>query len=113
MRSQYFVVQYGWRPEDAERIAAAYPQHRAHVDRLGADGGLLQVGVLLHDEAPVPDRVAALRRDNRSLAVFSSRSSAMAFTREDPYVRAGLIRADPIRAWEPLEYGPPGRRLAR
>jgi uncharacterized protein YciI len=107
MRNQYFVVQYGWRPEDAERIVAAYPQHRAHVDRLGAGGGLLQIGVLLDDAAPTPDQVAALRRDTRSRAVFSSRASAEAFTREDPYVTAGLISTDPIRAWEPLEYPGP------
>lgn len=107
MRNQYFIVQYGWHPEDAGQIAAAYPQHRAHVDRLGADGGLLQIGVLLDDAQPPPDQVAALRRDNRSLAVFSSRSSAEAFTREDPYVRAGLIQADPIRVWKPLEYPGP------
>jgi uncharacterized protein YciI len=104
MSTTYFLVHYSWRTQDAERILATYPQHRAHVDHLGHHGGLRQIGTLNNDSSPAADPVAMLRRNTHSLAVFTDRAAAQEFIEHDPYVLAGLIATNPISTWQPLKY---------
>jgi len=62
-------------------LIAAYPRHRARVDRFLASGKIVTMGALT---SPTTDGVG-------SIGVFSSKADADAFVKEDPFVLEGMV----------------------
>lgn len=94
-RNSYYVVTYSWDPAALDRIREIYPEHRAHVDQLGEQGGLWLTGVL---------------DDGHALAIFHDEAAARAFLTSDSYARSGVVSIDEPRRWTPIEY--PGGQVA-
>lgn len=88
-RTTYYVVTYSWDPAALVQLRTIYPEHRAHVDELGEQGGLWLTGTL---------------DDGHALAVFYDETAARAFVDNDPYARSGLVTMDEPRLWSPIEY---------
>ncbi len=88
-RDTYWVVTYSWNPADLDRLREIYPEHRTHVDELGARGGLWLTGTL---------------DDGHALAIFRTADAARTFLAADPYARSGMVRFDELRQWTPIEY---------
>ena len=73
-------------PSGATRdaIMAAYPRHKAVVDRFIARGVVLGIGPFA---------------DGGNMAIFKTREAAEAFSREDPFILEGLVKSFVIKEW--------------
>jgi hypothetical protein len=91
-RTTYWIVTYSWNPVDIDRLRAIYPDHRIHVDGLGARGGLWLTGMV---------------DDHHALAIFRTAEAAQTFLTSDPYASSGIVKFDELRQWTPIEY--PGK----
>jgi len=67
-----------------EAIMAVYPRHKAIVDKFVARGVVVGIGPFT---------------DGGNMAIFRSRADAEAFSKEDPFILEGLIRAFVIKDW--------------
>jgi uncharacterized protein YciI len=67
-----------------DQIMAAYPRHKAVVDRFVARGDVIGIGPF---------------SDLGNMAIFRTREAAEAFAREDPFVLEGLVKSVVIRDW--------------
>ncbi|MEU3983969.1 YciI family protein [Streptomyces sp. NPDC026672] len=108
-RGAYYVVTYRWDPASEPRLRTVYPSHRAHVDQLGAAGGLWLTGVLTdlvpeHSGEPRARTAVAAQVPHGALAVFRDRATAERFIHDDPYVDHGLITISAVQIWQPLIY---------
>ena len=73
-------------PSGASRdtIMAAYPRHRAIVDKFVARGVVLGIGPF---------------EDLGNMAIFKTRADAEAFAKEDPFILEGLVKSIVIKNW--------------
>jgi uncharacterized protein YciI len=67
-----------------EAIMAAYPRHKAVVDKYIANGDVIGIG-------PFSDR--------GNMAIFKTRDAAEQFVKEDPFILEGLVKSFAIREW--------------
>jgi hypothetical protein len=67
-----------------DAIMAAYPRHKAIVDKFIARGVVLGIGPF---------------SDLGNMAIFKTRAEAEAFTREDPFILEGLVKSFVIKDW--------------
>lgn len=88
-RATYYVVTYAWAPGTLDQLRAIYPEHRAHIDKLGEQGGLWLTGTL---------------GDGHAMAIFRDEATALTFAGNDPYVRSGPVTMDKPRPWSPIQY---------
>ena len=82
-----FVLLYDSGDDVARKAPAQFPAHRARLDEFHDAGTLLMVGTF---ENP---------QENGSMAIFTTRESAEAFARGDPFVLNGVVKAWRILAW--------------
>ena len=68
-----------------DAIMAAYPRHKAVVDKYIARGVVLGIG-------PFTDM-------GGNMGIFRSREAAEAFVKRDPFILEGLITSFEIREW--------------
>lgn len=94
-RATLYIVQYSWPVERDAEVRAAYPRHRAHLDRLGDGGGLWMIGTL----PEASGRTSAV-------AMFRSEESAEDFQRSDPLFTEGLASATAVLPWKPITFSP-------
>jgi uncharacterized protein YciI len=73
-----------------------YPEHRQHLDSLGASGDLTFIGLLLANESGADE--------GRALAVLRDRDSAARFTAADVLFTSGLAAVTAVSDWTPLAY---------
>jgi uncharacterized protein YciI len=67
-----------------DAIMAVYPRHKAIVDKFVARGVVLGIGPF---------------GDGGNMAIFKTRAAAEAFSREDPFILEGLVKAFVIKDW--------------
>ncbi len=67
-----------------EAIMAVYPRHKMVVDKFVARGVVLGIGPFT---------------DGGNMAIFKTRESAEAFSREDPFILEGLVKSFVIKDW--------------
>lgn len=92
----YYVSFYTVR--DPSLIPDVYPRHRAFVDATARGGQIASIGTF---GDPVGEG---------AMCVFRSAEAAEEFLARDPFVTEGVVTRSPVRAWDPLEYDPDGRR---
>jgi uncharacterized protein YciI len=80
-----------------DAVRAVYPEHRQHLDTLGASGDLTLIGLLTAAE-PGAD-------ESRALAVLRDQDSAARFTTTDVLFTSGLATVTSVSDWTPLAYG--------
>jgi uncharacterized protein YciI len=69
-----------------EVIMAAYPRHKAVVDKFIERGEVIGIG-------PFVDNVRG------NMAIFKTRAAAEEFVKQDPFILEGLIKSFEIRDW--------------
>ncbi|MEV8214808.1 YciI family protein [Leifsonia sp. NPDC077715] len=79
-------------PERFQRIAEAYPRHRAYLDEFAKGGEVMMIGTF---GEPMTQG---------SMAVFRSREAAERFRDGDPFVTEGLVYRSRILDWDPLVF---------
>ncbi len=88
IRTMYYVLIYKTVEDYVEKRAPYRADHLGHAEAAHARGDLVMAGVLA---------------DPADTAIFvfkcESRGPAEDFARDDPYVRAGLIREWSVRPW--------------
>jgi hypothetical protein len=91
----YFALQYDVVPDYVERRKPLRPEHLALADAERAAGRLVMAGAFDPPEG--------------ALFVFRCDSAAEveAFARRDPYVKAGIVTAWRVRAWNVVVGGAP------
>lgn len=94
-RATLYIVRYSWPVERGAEVRAAYPRHRADLDRLGDGGGLWMIGTL----PEVSGRTSAI-------AIFRAKESAEDFRRNDPLFTAGLVSGTAVLPWKPITFAP-------
>ena len=67
-----------------DAIMAAYPRHKAVVEKFKARGEVIGIG-------PFADR--------GNMGIFRTRAAAEAFAKEDPFILEGLVKSFVIRDW--------------
>jgi len=67
-----------------DAIMAVYPRHKAVVDRFIAQGVVLGIGPFA---------------DGGNMAIFKTREAAEAFSKQDPFILEGLVKAFVIKDW--------------
>jgi len=67
-----------------DTIMAAYPRHKAVVDKYIARGVVLGIGPFA---------------EGGNMAIFKTRAEAEAFTKEDPFILEGLVKSFIIKDW--------------
>lgn len=67
-----------------EEIMKIYPRHKAVAEKFIARGVVIGIG-------PFADR--------GNMAIFTTRAAAEEFTKEDPFIIEGLVKAFQIRDW--------------
>ena len=78
----------GETPEDLmAKIMAAFPAHRARLDRFAAEGALLMVGTF------------ADARADGAMGIWRSKEDAEEFMSEDPFILQGLVRSWRLLEW--------------
>jgi uncharacterized protein len=82
-------------PSIGDRLAEAYPRHRAYLDEFAKGGQVWMIGTF--DEPFV----------NGSMGVFRSHEAAAEFLANDPFVTEGIVSRAELREWSPLEYPAP------
>lgn len=90
-----FVLLYTSADDVAAKAPAHFAAHKARLDDFQARGELLMVGTFGDPQA------------EGSMAIFATRQGAEDFTREDPFVRGGVVRSWEIRQWNETIGGRP------
>jgi uncharacterized protein YciI len=67
-----------------ETIMAAYPRHKAVVDKFIARGVVVGIGPFT---------------DGGNMAIFKTLEDAEAFSKEDPFILEGLVKSFVIKEW--------------
>ena len=67
-----------------EAIMAAYPRHKAVVDKFISRGVVLRIGPFT---------------DGGNMAIFKTRADAEAFSKADPFILEGLVKSFVIKDW--------------
>lgn len=67
-----------------DEIMAVYPRHKVVVDAFVERGEVVGIGPF---------------EDGGNMAIFRSFEAAEAFTREDPFIKEGLVASFTIRPW--------------
>jgi uncharacterized protein YciI len=89
-----YVLLYESADNVVANAPAHFPAHKARLDEFHARGELLMVGAFGDPQA------------EGSMAIFRSRQSAEEFVRDDPFVRAGVIKAWRLRQWNEIFRSP-------
>ncbi len=88
-RAGLWLVEYGWSPDDSERVRTVYDAHRANTDRLGAAGRLLLIGTIDLTHA---------------MAVLTDEGAARSFVANDPLVGSEIVTTVTVKRWSTLRY---------
>jgi uncharacterized protein YciI len=67
-----------------DTIMAAYPRHKAVVDRYVERGDVIGIGPFI---------------GGGNMGIFRSREAAEAFVKEDPFILEGLVKSFSIHEW--------------